>query len=280
MLGGDILRDLVHRPGPIEGNTSDDVLQRLGTQFFHEAGHATAFQLEHRFGVAFADHGKDRPVIHRQGVEIDHDLVIPGHHGGGVLHDRQGAQAEEVEFQQADQLDVVFRILNDDGVLVSGQRGQVGHGFAGNHDTSGMSRGVARHALETSGQIDHLARHWIFVVILAQFFALFECLGQGHSRYAGDKFGDAVGLGIRDIQGTGDVADAGTCGQGAESDDLGDPVLAVFGCDVADDLRPPLIAEVDVKIGHADPVGIEEALENQRILEWVDVGDFQAIGGQ
>ena len=39
-------------------------------------------------------------------------------------------------------------------------------------------------------------------------------------------------------------------------------------------------AEVDVDIGHADTLGIEEALEQQAILQRIDVGDLHGAADQ
>jgi hypothetical protein len=59
----------------------------------------------------------------------------------------------------------------------------------------------------------------------------------------------------------------------AEGDDLGHLLAAVFLRDVLDDLAAAVRAEVDVDVGHADALGVEEALEQQAVLERVDVGD-------
>ena len=40
------------------------------------------------------------------------------------------------------------------------------------------------------------------------------------------------------------------------------------------------MAEVDVDIGHGDALGIEEALEEQDVLEGIDVGDLHGIGDE
>ena len=42
----------------------------------------------------------------------------------------------------------------------------------------------------------------------------------------------------------------------------------------------PLDREVDVDVGHADAVGVEEALEQQVVGEGIEVGDAQQVGHQ
>ena len=68
--------------------------------------------------------------------------------------------------------------------------------------------------------------------------------------------------------------------EGAEGNDLGDLVLAVFVLDIADDLVPPFVAEVHVDIGHTLAARIEEALKQELVADGVNVGDFKGIGNQ
>ena len=49
---------------------------------------------------------------------------------------------------------------------------------------------------------------------------------------------------------------------------------------VGDHLLPPLLAEVDVEVGHRDPLGIEEALEQQAEAQRIEAGDQQRPGDQ
>ena len=68
--------------------------------------------------------------------------------------------------------------------------------------------------------------------------------------------------------------------QAAEGDDLDDVVLAVFAHDIIDDLSSALGTEVDIKIGHAYAVGVEEALKNQVVFYRVYLRDTDAVGAQ
>ena len=65
-------------------------------------------------------------------------------------------------------------------------------------------------------------------------------------------------------------------GHGAEGDDLRDVLAPVLLGDVIDDLAAAVHAEVDVDVGHGDALGIQEALEEQLVLQRIDVGDAQA----
>ena len=55
---------------------------------------------------------------------------------------------------------------------------------------------------------------------------------------------------------------------------------AVFLLDVADHLLAPVLAEIDIEVRHRHAVGIEEALEQQREAQRVEVGDGERIGDQ
>ena len=65
-----------------------------------------------------------------------------------------------------------------------------------------------------------------------------------------------------------------------EGDDLGDVLAAVLLRDVLDDLAAAALAEVDVDIGQRHALGVEEALEDQVVLDRIDVGDAQAVGDE
>ena len=92
----------------------------------------------------------------------------------------------------------------------------------------------------------------------------------------GDQLGEAVDFGEVHVEDAADVLDGGARAQGAEGDDLRDLLAAVLLGDVLDDFAAAARAEIDVDIGHADALGIEEALEEQAVLQRIDVGDAHA----
>ena len=56
--------------------------------------------------------------------------------------------------------------------------------------------------------------------------------------------------------------------------------LAVLVLDVVDDAVAVGLAEVDVEVGHRHPLGVQEALEQQVVLQRVEVGDLERIRDQ
>ena len=90
-----------------------------------------------------------------------------------------------------------------------------------------------------------------------------------------DHLGDPVHLGQRHLEHPADVADGRPGGHRPEGDDLGDVFLAVLFGHVLDDFLAAPAAEIDVDVGQADALGVEEPLEEQVVLERVDVGDAE-----
>ncbi len=77
------------------------------------------------------------------------------------------------------------------------------------------------------------------------------------------------------MQHTPDVAQHRAGLQLAEGDDLRHAVRAVFAAARRDDLVAPLLAEIDVEVGHRHALGIEETFEQQPEAQRVEVGDQQ-----
>src|SRR5450759_4074970 len=57
-------------------------------------------------------------------------------------------------------------------------------------------------------------------------------------------------------------------------------VIAVLSLHVLENAVAVAIVEVDVDVGHLDPLEVEEALEDQPVAQRADVGDVQHVGHQ
>ena len=86
-----------------------------------------------------------------------------------------------------------------------------------------------------------------------------------------------VDLRVRYAHDAAHVAYDGLCLHRPEGDYLGDVVLGIFLDDVIDDLVPFFETEIDVYIGHRDPLGVEEPLEDEPVLERVDIGYAKGV---
>ena len=89
-----------------------------------------------------------------------------------------------------------------------------------------------------------------------------------------------VDLPIGHLQHAPDVAQHAARLQRAEGDDLRDLIAAVALLHVVDHLAAPVLAEVDVEVGHRHAFRIEEALEQQAEADRIEIGDGQRIGDQ
>ena len=107
-----------------------------------------------------------------------------------------------------------------------------------------------------------------------------ESLVDGDPNGRGDHLGDAIDLSVGHFERAAYILNGGFCRHGVEGNDLRDLVVAVLAFDVLDDLAPAVHAEVDVYIGHGDALGIEEAFEEQLVLERVDVGYLHHVGDE
>ncbi len=94
------------------------------------------------------------------------------------------------------------------------------------------------------------------------------------------QLAELVDLPVGHLQHAADVAQHAARLQGAEGDDLRHLVAAVALLDVADDLVAPVLAEVDVEVGHRHALGIEEALEQEPEADRIEIRDGERIGDE
>ena len=145
-----------------------------------------------------------------------------------------------------------------------------------------MGRGVAVKPFQLLRHIEQRSDDRLLLHLLGKARLALDRLGERH-RIGGvlrHHLAEPVDLAIRHLQHAADVAQHGARLQRPEGDDLRHLIAAVFALHVADHLVAAILAEVDVEVGHRHAVGIEEALEQQREAQRVDVGDGQRIGDQ
>ena len=85
---------------------------------------------------------------------------------------------------------------------------------------------------------------------------------------------------VRQIEHAADVAHRRLGRHRAERRDLRHRIGAVLLLHVVDDAVAAVLAEVDVEVRHRHALGIEEALEQQRVAQRIEVGDAERIGDQ
>ena len=237
-----------------------------------------------------------------EGDVVDVELDAPGLADDleRVGDDVEVAQAQEVHLEQAELLDAVHLVLGDDrarprragAVLgLALDRQVLGERLLGDDHRGGVDAVLAAQALEALGHVDDLAGVGVGLVHLPQLAGhLVAVLVLGVRLEAGVQrrvaahdqrrhgLGHLVAHAVGVAEHPGGVAHRGPGLDGGEGDDLGDVVAAVALGRVADHLVPVAGVEVHVDVGHRDARRVEEALEQQVVLDRVEVGDAQAVG--
>ena len=138
-----------------------------------------------------------------------------------------------------------------------------------------MGAGVAREALESARQIDELADLRIAGVQAPELLFLLERLVERDADLERHELRDLVDVAVVVAEHAAHVADHRLRRERAVGDDLRDALAAVLVGDVLDDAVAALHAEVDVEVRHRDALGIQEALEQQVVLDRVQVRDAE-----
>ena len=271
----------LERAGPVERVHGDQIFEALRLGAAQDLAHAGALELEDAVGLAVHEQLIRLRIVERDVVDVEVDALGALDLGERVLDQRQRAQAEEVHLQEADALDLLHRPLRRDFVAVAlEERRVVGDRAGRDDDAGGVDAGIARHALEALAHLEHVVDARIVLRHLAQHRVLGERLVQRHVERRRNLLGDAIDVRVRHVHHAADVADHRLGLHRAERDDLRDVLAAVLLGDVGDHLAAAPLAEVDVDIGQRHALGIEEALENQVVVQRIDVGDAQRPGGQ
>ena len=136
------------------------------------------------------------------------------------------------------------------------------------------------HPFDAARHVDQLPRRRVPVI------GLFKILGTGKRLVEGDtqlhrhQLGDRIHLLVPHSQRPAGVAQRGAGRHRAKGDDLSDMVSAVAAHHIIDYLAAAHITEIDVKIRHAHPLGIQEPLEDQVVFDRIDTGDANAVGSE
>ncbi len=135
----------------------------------------------------------------------------------------------------------------------------------------GVRPGIADGAFHAHGQVNQFADVWGAVVELFELRHFHGVFLQGDGA-PGDKrhqLSNAVYFCQGNVHHAAHVAQGGLGAHGAKGDDLGYLVVAVLACAVLQHLGAAVVLEVQVNVGHFDAAGVEEALEDEVMLQRV-----------
>ena len=219
-------------------------------------------------------------------VDVELDAAAP-QVPEGVLDHGEVPQPEEVHLQQAERLDAVHVELRDDllrvvaGVLRELQGEVVHERRVPDHDARGVHRVLAAQPLERPGRLDDLLGLGLLLVgrgqVRRELQRVLDRVVAAHDR-GRVHLAEPVPHHRGEPEHARRVADPLLPLDRLESDDLRDVVRAVLLGGVADHLVAPALVEVHVDVGHLDPLGVQEPLEQEPVAQRVEVGDPQAIG--
>ncbi len=149
------------------------------------------------------------------------------------------------------------------------------------HHAGGVHRAVARQAFQAQRHLeDFVARAGLSWRASSKPGSCCDGVGERDVEDVGHHLGEALHVGERHLQHAAHVLDGGARAQRVEGDDLRHLLAAVFFGDVLDHFAAAVHAEIDVDIGHADALRVEEALEQQAVLQRVDIGDRHGVAHQ
>src|SRR2546427_6594786 len=118
MLAADVGRDVVHRAGAEEGDHGHDVLDAVRLELADVAAHPRGFQLEHARRFAGTEEVESLFVVERDLLALDLDAALSLDQPKSVLEDGQVPEAEEVELQHTQLLELLVLVLRLEGVDV------------------------------------------------------------------------------------------------------------------------------------------------------------------
>ena len=223
-------------------------------------------------------------VVHRDRRDIELAIRlqrIDGLHG--PVDDGQGLEAQEIELDEPGRLDVVLVQLGDEvrATFLAVERRKVGQFRRRDDDAAGVLARVAGQALERLREVDDRGDVLVLAVHAGELvFLLGQRLVQGHADFERDLLRDTVDETVRVAQHATGIADDGLRRHRAVGDDLRNPVATVAARDVVDDAVPALHAEIDIEIRHRHSLRIQEAFEQQVVLQRVEIGDAEHVGDQ
>ena len=275
----------LHRPGPEQRDVGDEVVEGLGRELADELALPGRLDLEAAQGVRGAHQRVGRLVVERHRVEVDDLAVDALDLGEGVGHRRLHADAEHVELEQPELLDVVLVELAHGEAHPAGlDRRAVEQRGVGEQHAARVQRDVARQTVERLDEgeepVELAARGEPAEPGGAQLGQLLERLPRVARADVREGLGERVDLARRHAERGADVAHrvphaVGVAHRHARA------ALAAEALEHAPvDLGAARGLDVDVDVGQRPAQRREEPLHEQAVRERVDAGDAEQVVDQ
>ncbi len=266
-----------------ERHERDDVFEAVRLQAPDQILHAAGFQLEHRGRLASLQQLVRRRIVHRQVRHLERRLSVALALRVDDLHrpidDRERSQPQEVELHETGGLDVVLVELRHDAAprFVAEERREIRQHRWRDHDAARVHARVAHEPLERPRHVDQRAGFFFVLVAPLQLRLFLERILESDAELERNELRNRIGKAIAQSEHARDVAHDGFRRHRAVRDDLRDALPTVPVGHVFDDAIAPVHAEIDVEVRHGDAFGIEEALEEQVVLQRIEIRDADGI---
>ena len=278
-----------HGSGPVEGQHGGDVFEVVRLHQLEQGPHGAAVELEDAQRVSPGQQLVGRRVIQLQGFEVEVDAAVHFDVFQGIGNDRQVSQPEEVHLDQAEAFGRRIVELGDDLAVLEAahDRNHVDDGVRGHDDAGGVHAPLPLQALDAQRRLEDLGSLRVGADQLAEVAGLAVALGLGvlnvgqrnvlghHGRR--QRLGQLLAHAERVAQHARRVLEGLLGLDGAVGDDHRHAFVAVFARDVVDHFGAAPVIEVDVEVRHGDAVRVEEALEDQAVVQRVKVGDAHGV---
>ena len=117
----------------------------------------------------------------------------------------------------------------------------------------------------------------IGVISFLEFRAYLKSLLQCHADRERYHLCQLVALCDRHVKNPCNILNRLSCGKRAESNNMGDSRLAVFGLDIVYCRLSSLIVEIDIEVRHRYSFGVQESLENKSVSDGIDISYSDSI---
>ena len=239
-----VIRDEVHRAGPIKRNERVEIFDVANVEHLRPAGHAAGFELENGDRLAFVEQIESRLIVERDRVDIEVRHAPPDQHHR-IADDRQRFQSKKIHLQHADVAEWIHRVLTDDRTVVRARERDVFRKIAiADHDAGRVNTHASRQPFELCRDIPQ-RRGCVFVFNRAFQFGILVDRSrhmllrtgvlvlsvdslEGDAEFIRDHLRDPIRVAVTPAHHPAHVAHHGFRAERAEGDDLRHCAVTVF----------------------------------------------------